>query len=163
MRRGVIPTAPYSVDIYMESGETRAAFERLTSGPKRVLLVQDHAWFREALAYLLNLDPGLLVVQQASSLDELGEDVVDHDVVLVDLDVFHRRDTQLVSRLRECSSRAPLLALTSTPDFDLHLRTLEGGADMLLLKSVSVQEILRSLKHLTASDSGAEHTRRGYF
>lgn len=145
----------------MGSEETRAAFEKLTSGLRRVLIVEGHVWFREALAYLLNLDPDLLVVQQASSLDELREDAVGCDVILADLDVFHRRDTRLVSRLRECSSRAPLLALTGSPDLELHLRALEGGADMLLLKSATAEEILRSVKLLATAGSGTEHTRRG--
>lgn len=125
------------------------------------MLVEGHVWFREALAYLLNLDPDLLVVQQASSLDELREATVVYDVILTDLDAFRRQDTHLVSRLRECSSRAPLLALTGSPDLELHLCALEGGADMLLPKSASVEEILRSVKLLATSGSGAEHTRRG--
>lgn len=145
----------------MESEETRAAFKKLTSETKHVLLVEGYVCFREALAYLLNLEPGLLVVQQADSLDELREDAVDHDVILTDLDVFRRRDTYLISRLQECSSRAPLLALTGSPDLELHLCAFEGGADMLLLKSASVEDILRSVKLLAASGSGAEHTRRG--
>lgn len=145
----------------MESEETRAAFEELTSGTKRILLVEGNVWFREALAYLLNLDPDLLVVQQANSLDELGEDTVGYDMILADLDFVRQRDTHLVCRLQEYSSHAPLLALTGSPDLDLHLRALEGGADMLLLKSATMEEILRSIKLLATSGSGAERTRRG--
>lgn len=145
----------------MESEDTRAAFEKLTSGTKRVLLVEGHVWFREALAYLLNLDPNLLVVQQANSLDELREDAVGYDVILADLDSFRQREEDLISRLQECSSRAPLLALTGSPDLELHLCAFEGGADMLLLKSATLKEILRSVKLLVTSGSGAEHTQRG--
>lgn len=147
--------------MFMESDGTRAAFEKLTSGTRRVLLVGGNIWFREALAYLLNQDSSLLVVQQADSLDELREAAVDHDVILADLDHFRRCDKHLVYRLRECSSRAPLLALAGGPDLELHLRALEGGADLLLPKSVGVAEILHSVKLLATSGSGAEHTHRG--
>lgn len=145
----------------MESEATRAAFERLTSGTKRVLLVEGHTWFREALAYLLNLDPGLIIVQQAGSLDELHEDAVVYDVIVADFDTLARWNSHQVSRLRECSSRAPLLALVGSPDIEQHLRALESGADMLLQKSASVAGILRAVKLLATSDSGAEHSRRG--
>lgn len=143
----------------MEPQETRAAFERLTSGTKRVLLVGSCVWFREALAYPINRDPGLFVVQQAGSLEGLREDAVDHDVILTDLDPLLHREPDIVSRLSDCSFRAPLLALTGSPDLGVLLDALEGGADMLLSKSASVAEIISSVKLLAST--GATRTRRG--
>ena len=55
----------------------------------RVLLVEDHTAFRDALAHLLNMEPGLEVVARCGSLAEsraLGGDLLGSvDVAVLDL------------------------------------------------------------------------------
>ncbi len=53
----------------------------------RVLLVEDHAAFREALAFLLNREPDLEVAAQAGSLAEARKALPQggFDVAVVDL------------------------------------------------------------------------------
>ncbi|HEY6675023.1 MAG TPA: response regulator, partial [Rubrobacteraceae bacterium] len=66
-----------------------AAIEDHSNGPIRVLLVEDHASFRQALAFMLERDPGFEVAEQVGSLAEArqlnGEVLEDVDVAIIDL------------------------------------------------------------------------------
>ena len=69
----------------------------------RLLLVEDHAAFRSALALLLDLRPGMKVVAQCGSLAgcrALGGLLQTVDVALVDLKLPDGEGTELVAVLR---------------------------------------------------------------
>ena len=53
----------------------------------RVLLIDDHASFRQPLAFMMNLEPDMQVVAQAGSLAEARRVLKDVDVAVVDLDL----------------------------------------------------------------------------
>jgi two-component system, NarL family, nitrate/nitrite response regulator NarL len=70
----------------------------------RLLLIDDHALFREGVARLLQSEPGFEVVAQCGSGTE-GLEVIqafkEIDVVLLDLDLGQERGTDFLDRLRE--------------------------------------------------------------
>ncbi len=53
----------------------------------RVLLVDDHATFREPLAFMLNREPEFEVVAQVGSLAEARRALEGIDLAVVDLDL----------------------------------------------------------------------------
>ena len=81
----------------------------------RVLLVEDHAAFREALTFLLGREPDLEVVAQAGSLAEargaLGGGL---DVAVVDLNLPDGDGGELIGELLRASPGAKVLVLSAT-------------------------------------------------
>ncbi len=114
---------------------------------RRVLLVEDHAAFRQALTTLLNMQSDLEVVGQAGSLAEgraaaLVEEV---DVAVVDVFLPDGNGVELVRELRQADSRLPIVLLTAGMDPKLHALASEAGADEVCLKAAGVEEILKAI------------------
>lgn len=116
----------------------------------RLLLIEDHAAFRSALAFMLNRQPNLKVVAQCGSLAEcrgLGE-LADIDVALLDLYLPDGNGAELIAELRQVNPRLKVLALTENLEPNLLKRVLKVGADGLLEKSTSVAKIASEVTRL---------------
>jgi DNA-binding NarL/FixJ family response regulator len=103
-----------------------------------VLIVEDHALFREGLALLLNWRTGLDNVQ-SGSIDEarriLGDAKEEPACAVVDLDLPD--GVELLERLRGL----PVVALVSDRSLERCVRALEAGADEVLDKGESSEKI----------------------
>ena len=124
----------------MEDGPSRSEQRTI-----RVLLVEDHAAFREALAFLLGREPDIEVVAQAGSLAEargaLGGSL---DVAVVDLGLPDGSGGELL----RASPGAKVLVLSATvgpEDLD-DLRA--AGADVVLAKVESPPIIAEEVRRL---------------
>jgi two-component system, NarL family, response regulator DevR len=104
----------------------------------RVLIVEDHALFREGLALLLKWRTGLENVQ-SGSIDEarriLGDAKEEPACAVVDLDLPD--GVELLERLRGL----PVVALVSDRSLERCVRALEAGADEVLDKGESSEKI----------------------
>jgi DNA-binding NarL/FixJ family response regulator len=120
----------------------------------RLLLVEDHAAFRAALALLLNLRPGMRVVAQCGSLAgcrALGGDLLQTvDVALLDLALPDGEGTELVAVLRGANPGVKVLILTVSIEPGLEGRMAEAGADGLLDKTAALTEIASEVARLGA-------------
>jgi DNA-binding NarL/FixJ family response regulator len=103
-----------------------------------VLIVEDHALFREGLALLLKWRTGLDNVQ-SGSIDEarriLGDAKEKPVCAVVDLDLPD--GVELLERLRGL----PVVALVSDRSLERCVRALEAGADEVLDKGESSEMI----------------------
>jgi DNA-binding NarL/FixJ family response regulator len=103
-----------------------------------VLIVEDHALFREGLALLLKWRTGLDNVQ-SGSIDEarriLGDAKEKPVCAVVDLDLPD--GVELLERLRGL----PVVALVSDRSLERCVRALEAGADEVLDKGESSEKI----------------------
>jgi len=112
----------------------------------RVLLVEDHRAFGEALAFLLDREPGLRVVGRAGSAVECrrflsgGEGF---DVAMVDLYLPDGEGIGLIDEMRETRPGVPVAVLTVSVDPADHARAKEAGADEVLSKAADLVEIGR--------------------
>ncbi len=122
----------------------------------RLLLIEDHAAFRAALALLLNLRPGMRVVAECGSLAECraleGLDSV--DVALLDLMLPDGDGTGLIALLRGANPAVRVLVLTASIEPGLHERVAEAGADGVLNKTAAMTEIASEVARLGASRRG---------
>lgn len=126
----------------------------------RVLLVEDHASFREALAYVLGEEPGFAVTAQAGSLEEARVAIRDADVALVDLGLPDGAGVEVIRELRRANRRCRLMVLSaSVDDFEL-LHAVEAGAVGVLHKSSGLTEIAGAIGRLVrGEDPMPEETR----
>ena len=116
----------------------------------RLLLVEDHAAFRGALARLLNRQPDLEVVAQCGSLAEcrsLGG-FAEIDVALLDLYLPDGDGTDLIAELHQANPHLKVLILTGSVDPDLLDRMDKVGADGLLDKTKSLAQIATEVRRL---------------
>ena len=128
----------------------------------RILLVEDHVSFREALAHMLDGEPGLGVTAQAGSLAEAREVLRgDVDVALVDLGLPDGDGSDLIPELRRVNRRCRSMILSASIDpFNL-LRAVEAGAAGALHKSSSLADIVGAIRSLLrGEDPFPEETRR---
>ena len=113
------------------------------------LLVEQHAVFRQAVAYLLGRDLRVELVEEASTLAEARALALANlgsiDVVVSELALPDGEATDLLVALREAKADVPLLVLTLRGDQHYHDRTLELGAARVMSKDAPVGEILATI------------------
>jgi DNA-binding NarL/FixJ family response regulator len=122
---------------------------------KRVLLIENHALFREGLALLLNSALGLESID-AGSLDEghrvLGAAKGMADLAIIELDLPDGDGSELIERLHQTEPDVPIVALTADRSHARHARVLEVGADEVLAKSAHVEQIIGAAVQLVGED-----------
>lgn len=120
----------------------------------RVLLVEDHAIFRELFASAFEREPGLEVVAQAGSLAEAREALEEGvDVAVLDLRLPDGEGTDLIGELRENNPHAAALILTASLDHGTYARAVAAGAAGALHKSVYVGEVMHAIRRLAAGEA----------
>ena len=122
----------------------------------RILLVDDHALFRDGVALLLReLDPAVQV-SHAASLDEalatLG-DSADIDLILLDVilpGMHGMHGLQALETLRERHPGVPLVMLSSQEDQVTVLRSIQLGAMGFIPKSAPAGQMFEALRTVLA-------------
>lgn len=119
----------------------------------RVLLVEDHTVFRQALALAFGMEPELEVVGQAASVAEARQMLEGIDVAVFDLDLPDGNGATLIQELHDRNDRAEVLVLTaSTRQLD-YARAVEAGAAGLVHKSTPLNEIVDAVKRIAAGET----------
>jgi DNA-binding NarL/FixJ family response regulator len=125
------------------------------TAPVRVLLVDDQALFREALATLLEVRPEIEVVggagDGAAALQQAA--VLRPDVVLMDLHMPVLDGIAATRRLRVEQPDVRVLALTTFDDDEDVFAALRAGAVGYLLKDVSSDRLVEALLAASRGES----------
>jgi DNA-binding NarL/FixJ family response regulator len=120
----------------------------------RVMLVDDHADFRDLMVALLGGQPDLEVVAQAGSMAEARAEAAmsGFDVVVLDLGLPDGNGTDLIGDLRETSPGGAVLVMSAS----LHPTNLEKamreGADEVLDKLAPPREVVATVRRLGAGE-----------
>ncbi len=120
-----------------------------------ILLVDDHASFRQTLAFVFDQQPDFEVVAQAGSLAEArrvmeGRTV---DLGVIDISLPDGEGVELIEELREANPLFTALVLTASLDRAEHARAIEAGAAGVLHKSADVDEIMDATRRLAAGET----------
>lgn len=118
----------------------------------RVLLVDDHATFREPLSFMFDREAEFEVVAQVGSLEEARGALAGIDLAVVDLDLPDGDGTELIGPLRATNSRCLVMVLTASADREAHARAVEAGAAGVLHKSARVGEVVAAARRLVAGE-----------
>ncbi len=119
----------------------------------RVLLVDDHATFREPLAFMFDREPEFEVVAQAGSVGEASQMLEGVDLAIVDLDLPDGDGTQLIGQLRAANPHGMVLVLTASIEREAYARAVEAGAAGVLHKSVRIKDVVGASKRLLAGEA----------
>ena len=117
----------------------------------RILLVDDHAIFREALACLLTTkDPSLTIVGSAPSAREaikaVGE--LGPDIVLMDIMLGGTSGIAALRELRRLDAGCRILILTAMVEPAFAVDALSAGADGYALKEQPIEELLLAIRQV---------------
>ena len=114
----------------------------------RIVITDDHRVVREGIRYMLSDVPGVEVVGEAESGDELLGIVATEpvDVVLLDVRMPGMSGLEALERLREAAPRVRVLMLSMHDQPGYVRRSLELGAAGYVLKSAGRDELLSALQ-----------------
>jgi DNA-binding NarL/FixJ family response regulator len=121
--------------------------------PVRILLVEDHAAVREAIAAMFEREPGFTVVGQAGSLAEAREMLARVDVAVLDLSLPDGVGSELITELHAASPNADALVLSAGLDPTSIARAVQNGAAGVLDKAARLDELLEAVTRLRAGDT----------
>ncbi len=121
----------------------------------RILLVEDHASFRQAVASILDLTSEFVVVGQAGSLGEARKMLVETpvDIAIVDLGLPDGYGAELIKDLRDANPEAQALVLSASLDRAEIARAVEYGAAGVLHKSAGMDEVVDAVRRLRAGET----------
>jgi DNA-binding NarL/FixJ family response regulator len=123
----------------------------------RILLVEDHASFRQALAFMFEREPEFKVVGEAGSVAEVrelpGESLRDVEVAVVDLALPDGDGLELIEDFSSREPRIMMLVLSASLEPGRFARAVEAGADGVLHKSTPIRDIVDAVRALKAGEA----------
>lgn len=114
----------------------------------RILLIDDHTAFRQALAFVLEREQDVASIKQAGSVAEAGPLLNDVDVAVVDIDLPDGNGIQIINALRARQPHAKVLVLTGSANRRDMAQAVEAGAAGMMHKSASIAEIVDAVRRL---------------
>lgn len=121
----------------------------------RVLLCDDHAIVREGTRRLLEEEPDIEVVGEASDGLQAIEMVkrFSPHVVTMDVSMPRMNGIEATKKIKEISPETFVLALTAYDDFAYVSRLLENGASGYILKSARSEELIQAIRAAALGES----------
>ena len=125
---------------------TAQAQARLT----RVMIVEDHADFRDLMEILLGRQPDIDLLAQAGSLAEARQQAArfEVDVAILDLGLPDGSGADLIADLRRDGNGVRVLVLSASLDPEGIEKARSAGADVILDKLTPVDEVLATVRRL---------------
>jgi two-component system nitrate/nitrite response regulator NarL len=134
---------------------------RTTEGRPRVriVLVDDHALFREGLTRLLGAEPDLDIVGHCATVEEALEilSAGPVDLVLLDVDLGAQRGSEFMTRARRAGFAGRVLVVTAGLTDAEAARFLREGASGIFLKHDSPAVLVRSIRQVMDGEASVDH------
>jgi two-component system NarL family response regulator len=117
-----------------------------------VLLVDDHALMRTGVANIINHEPDLQVVAEASNGVEAiaAFEQFRPDVTLIDLRMPVMEGVEAIRRIRASDAHARVIVLTTYDTDDEISRALKAGAKAYVLKDISADLLIGCIRDVLA-------------
>jgi len=122
----------------------------------RVVLVDDHTLFREALVSLLKgLEPEISIIEAANAEEAIGatEHYRELDLILLDLVIPGSDGLELFGTLRAAAPEVPIVILSGENDPGTIKQALEAGARGFIPKTSSSQGMINALRLVFAGET----------
>jgi two-component system response regulator DesR len=118
--------------------------------PTRVMIVEDHADFRELMEVLLGTQPDIELLAQAGSLAEARDQAArfEVDVAVLDLGLPDGSGADLIYDLHRDGNEVRVLVLSASLDPEGIEKARSAGADVILDKLTPVEEVLATVRRL---------------
>ena len=126
----------------------------------RVLIADDHVVVREGVRSLINSEPGMEVVGEATDGIEavLKARALHPDVILLDLVMPRQDGLAAIEEIKRENPEVRILVLTSFAEDDKVFPAIKTGALGYLLKDSSPQELLQAIRDVYRGQSSLHPT-----
>lgn len=123
--------------------------------PLRLLLVDDHALFREGLISLLAYQDDFTVVGEAGDAESALKQarVLEPDIVLMDIELPGEDGVLATQRLKMAWPALTVVMLTVRDDSETLFEAIKAGAQGYLVKNVRSRELLEQLRGLARGEA----------
>lgn len=118
-----------------------------------VLIVDDEALIREGLRSLLEKEPFIDSIFEASDTHEFQQHVSNNrvDVILLDIRLRNTTGVELLESVRKLEPRPKVIAVTGMEGVELIINLLKGGVDGIVYKLDGYDEIRKTIKSTLSS------------
>jgi len=130
----------------------------LNKMPYKILIVDDHALVRDALAVVVSSLPGGVQVHTAGNAAQALEQAELHtpfDAVLLDCDLPDADGGSLIQALSHRTGNAPVVVVSGVVSPDAEKRVLQLGAAAFVSKSKAASAVVEALIRVLALGSGS--------
>jgi two-component system nitrate/nitrite response regulator NarL len=126
-----------------------------STDPIRVLLIDDHVVMRRVLRMLIENQPGLSVVGEATDRDAaiLSAAREQPDIILLDLDLGDQSGLDLLPELRTVAKAARVIVLTGIRDPAEHRQAVRLGATGMVLKEQAIDTLVKAIERVHAGET----------
>ena len=134
-----------------DTGQEAAKSEQATNKVLTVLIADDHPVVREGLAAIIQTQPGMKVIAQASNGQEAMEKFFAHrpDIALLDLRMPLMTGVEAVTAICEKEPGARLAILTSYESEEEIYRALRAGAQGYVLKDAPAANLIECISSMS--------------
>jgi DNA-binding NarL/FixJ family response regulator len=121
----------------------------------KVLIVDDHRSYAEALSLAVSIEPGFESIGSVSDVESAVAMVLEHrpDVVIIDWQLPVVDGVEGVRRLLVADPRLKLVMITGHADASLRRLAAMAGASAFLAKESSISEILQAVRDAVNGDA----------
>jgi DNA-binding NarL/FixJ family response regulator len=121
---------------------------QVSADPLRVLIADDHPFFREGLRVVVEATPGMELAGEAENGDEAVElaRALQPDVVLMDLKMPGTGGITATGRILEENPRIGILVITMMEEDESVFAAMRAGARGYLLKGADKDEVLSAIR-----------------
>jgi DNA-binding NarL/FixJ family response regulator len=119
----------------------------------KVLIVDDEALIREGLRSLLEKEPFVSAIYEASDAAQFHEHISSHRIDLVLLDIRLRNTTgvELLESLKKLEQTPKVIAVTGMEGVELIINLLKLGVDGIVYKLDGYDEIRKTIKSILSN------------
>jgi NarL family two-component system response regulator LiaR len=128
--------------------------------PIRILIADDHAIVREGLRALIETEPGMELVGEATDGVEAIQlaRTFQPDVILLDMVMPRKDGLEAITEIKRDQPDARILVLTSFAEDEKVFPAIKGGALGYLLKDTSPQGLLNAIRDVYEGESSLHPT-----
>lgn len=117
-----------------------------------LVLIDDHAAFRQPLAFMLQREPDVIVIAEVGTIAEARPWLAAADAMLVDLDLPDGNGAELIREYCAAQPNGRAIVLTASADNRSLAPAAEVGADALIHKSKPFADIVSVLRRVCAGE-----------
>ena len=115
--------------------------------PLRVIIADDHVFFRRGLNSMLNLQPDVAVVAEVDRVAEVASALAEIpcDILLLDLQM----DRSTLADIPGFARRVPVVVITASQRSEDVFAALDAGARAVVFKRFAVETLMEALRAVT--------------
>ena len=121
----------------------------------KILLADDHRFFRDGVRNLLESVPGFAVVGEAGNGEEAVAQaaILGPDVILMDVQMPGLNGVEATRRITAAQPSIGVLMVTMFEDTDLVVAAMRAGARGYILKDAGEEEMMRSIRAVHSGEA----------